>query len=113
MRGGAPKGSELIYNPRSNPAVELRSTYTAKSPFRENFKKDLLLKNHQKCIEIMSLAISLAGYELTEPLALAFLILRNVEKELASILDSLRKEQEGREDPMMRSFVTCVEGEIG
>jgi hypothetical protein len=34
----------------------------------------------------MSLAISLATYESTEPLALAFLIVRNVDKELTAIL---------------------------
>lgn len=62
-------GKELIYNPRtastSTANSELRSTYSAKSPFRENLKKDILIKNHQKCIEIMSLAINLATYEWT------------------------------------------------
>lgn len=70
---------------------ELRSTYTAKSPFRENFKKDILVKNHQKCIDVLSLAISLTAYEHSSAFALSYIILRAVDRDLATILDSLKK----------------------
>lgn len=70
-----------MYNPRK-PAInnELRSTYTTKSPFRENFRKDLMMKNHLKCIDIMSLALGLMQYSQKEALALAYYITKNVEK---------------------------------
>lgn len=76
------EGGELLYNPRCQTFNngELRKTYQPKSPFRENFKKDLMMKNHQKCIEIMSLAVSLLGYEHNEALAIAYPILKSVEK---------------------------------
>jgi hypothetical protein len=68
-----------------------------------------LIKNHQKCIEIMSLAVSLAVYELSEPLALAYFFTKNLDKELAAILDSVRKEYELKNDePMMRNFLSIV-----
>jgi hypothetical protein len=107
-------GADLIYNPRPGYTnSELRSTYTAKSPFRENFKKDLMVKNHQKCSEIMSLAVGLAGYEQGEALALSYTIMKNVEKELTNVLESVRKELELKSDePMMRTFVGVVEGEL-
>jgi hypothetical protein len=38
------------------------------------------VKNHQKCIEIMSLAISLSVYESNESLALSYLFIKNVDK---------------------------------
>jgi hypothetical protein len=38
------------------------------------------MKNHQKCIEIMSLAIGLMAFEETEALALAYSLVKNVEK---------------------------------
>ena len=86
------EGSDLIYNPRATTTnSDFRSTYTAKSPFRENFKKDILVKNHQKCIDVLSLAISLAAYEQSSALALAYMILRAVDRDLATILDSLKK----------------------
>jgi hypothetical protein len=75
------EGSNLIYNPRQPYNSELRSTtFRSKSPFRENLKKDLMMKNHQKAIDIMSLGIGLMGFEQDEALALAYLITRNVER---------------------------------
>ena len=50
------------------------------------------MKNHQKCIEVTSLALGLMHYEQKEALALAYYITKNVEKELASILESVHKE---------------------
>ncbi len=89
------EGSELLYNPRHQPTLnngELRKTYQPKSPFRENFKKDLMMKNHQKSIEIMSLATALMVYDHNEALALAYSIMKNVEKEFSNIFESLKKE---------------------
>ena len=42
----------------------MRTTFSGKSPFSDNFKKDILLKNHQKSIEIMALAVGLMGHGL-------------------------------------------------
>lgn len=65
-----------------------------------------MIKNHQKCIEIFSLANGLMNYDQIEALALAHLIMKNVEKELTSILESVRKEYEQKNDePIMRMFV--------
>lgn len=75
------ESSNVLYNPRQQLLnTELRSTYTTKSPFRENFRKDLMMKNHQKCIEVTSLALGLMNYEQKEALALAYYITKNVEK---------------------------------
>ena len=51
-----------------------------------------MMKNHQKCIEVMSLALGLMQYSHKEALALAYYITKNVEKELASIFESVLKE---------------------
>jgi len=105
------EGSNLIYNPRQPYNSELRSTthFRSKSPFRENLKKDLMMKNHQKSIDIMSLAIGLMNFEQEEALALAYMIIRNVERELHNIMESVRKELDNRSDEgLMRSFYSMV-----
>ena len=45
-------------------------------------------------MEILSLAVNLMFYEQTEALALAYFLLRNIEKELNTILESAKKEIE-------------------
>ena len=42
--------------------------------------RQIMMKNHQKAIDIMSLGIGLMGFEQDEALALAYLITRNVER---------------------------------
>lgn len=50
------------------------------------------------------------NYEQTEALSLAYMIMKNVEKELSNILESVRKEYEQKNDePMMRFFVETVD----
>ena len=103
------EGKDLIYNPRTTTNSELRSTYNAKSPFRENFKKDISVKNHQKCVEVMSLAISLSAYENIDALALSYLFIKNVEKELTAMQESARKECELKsDDPMMKNLLDIL-----
>jgi hypothetical protein len=105
------QSSELIYSPRPN--SELRSTFTGKNPFRESSKKELLIKNHQKCVDIFSLAVSLAIYEQPEALALATLLVRNVDREMVSIQESVKKEIDFKNDEqMMRTFMGVLEGEL-
>ena len=54
----------MMYNPRQPYTSDLKSpAYRSKSPFRENLKKDLMMKNHQKAIDIMSLAIGLLNFK--------------------------------------------------
>jgi len=68
-----------------------------------------MMKNHQKSIDIMSLAIGLMNFEQEEALALAYMIIRNVERELHNIMESVRKELDNRSDEgLMRSFYSMV-----
>lgn len=71
------------------------------------------MKNHMKSIEIMSLAVILAAYDKPEALALSYLMILNVEKELKSILDSVQKECDFKNDEQIkRNFIFTVETEI-
>jgi serine/threonine protein kinase len=40
----------------------MRSTYSAKTPLRENMKKDMMLKSHSKCLEFSSIMLGLCSY---------------------------------------------------
>lgn len=62
----------------------------------------------------MSLAISLSAYENTDALALSYLFIKNVEKELTAIQESARKECEIKsDDPMMKNLLDILYVELG
>ncbi len=49
-------------NSSFNTKGKLRNTYASKSPIRDNVKKEMLIKNHQKCGEIFAFTLHLAKY---------------------------------------------------
>lgn len=70
--------SDLLYNPTKDQT--LRATYNTKSPIRENIRKDLMLKNHSKCIDLSTMISFLVRYDCYDSLALTYLLSLNVEK---------------------------------
>lgn len=62
----------------------------------------------------MSLAISLSAYETTDALALSYLFIKNVERELTAIQESARKECELKsDDAMMKNLLDILYVELG
>ena len=75
----------------------MRETYKSKSPLRgivssKYSKKEVHIKNHRKCIEIMSMSLEVAQYFTPDSIAVAYLLAKNVEREFLILRDSIQKE---------------------
>lgn len=101
----------MLYNPTKDP--HLRATYNTKSPIRENIRKDLMIKNHSKCIDLTSMITFLIRYDCFDSLALAYIFSINVEKQLNSVMDSIRKQGSTMEgDGFIRVIYQAVEEQL-
>lgn len=46
-------------------------------------------------------------------MALSYIVIKNVDKELVAVLDSARKEHELKSEEVMRNFIAILEAEVG
>ena len=107
------RGSDIVEKPAKNtPTQPLRNTFAVNSSFRSNFSRDLLVKNHYKSAELAGMAVELMGGHCEEGLRLAWLLLRNVERDLRGTVESAKKELSTKgEEGSMRHLLQSAEEE--
>ena len=72
-----------------------------------------MVKNHYKCTEIIGMAEVLLGLEAKESLGLAWILMRNVQRDLKNGAESAQKELTTKgEDAMVRHLLHSFEDEL-
>jgi len=81
-----------------------------------NNRVELLLKNHAKCSTLNQMILDIFRFEHPRSLYIAYYLFKNIEKEIASLSDSLKKETNSPDtannQDILKEFKVAVEKEL-